>query len=69
MRAGLEKQDEEAAQLLAQVEQMGKEILAKDEESKKWKLINTQQPIWLRSKDDITEEEYHAFYKVVGKVR
>merc|ERR1719159_575966 len=39
----------------------------KDEESKKWKLVNTQQPIWLRSKDDITEEEYHAFYKVVGK--
>merc|ERR1719181_2653103 len=38
-----------------------------DEESKKWKLVNTQQPIWLRSKDDITEEEYHAFYKVVGK--
>ena len=35
MRAGLEKQDEEAAQLLAQVEQMGKEILAKDEENKK----------------------------------
>merc|ERR1719159_1433548 len=27
----------------------------KDDESKKWKLVNTQQPIWLRSKDDITE--------------
>merc|ERR1719487_2805496 len=26
---------------------------SKDDESKKWKLVNTQQPIWLRSKDDI----------------
>ena len=33
MRAGLEKKDEEAGQLLAQVEQMGKEMLAKDEEN------------------------------------
>merc|ERR1712078_324443 len=39
----------------------------KDDESKKWKLVNTQQPIWLRSKDDITEEEYQAFYKTIGK--
>merc|ERR1719426_155827 len=38
-----------------------------DDESKKWKLVNTQQPIWLRSKDDITEEEYQAFYKTIGK--
>merc|ERR1719405_357729 len=40
---------------------------SKDDESKKWKLVNTQQPIWLRSKDDITEEEYQAFYKTIGK--
>merc|ERR1719335_1450157 len=40
---------------------------SKDDESKKWKLVNTQQPIWLRSKDDITEEEHQAFYKTIGK--
>jgi len=39
----------------------------KPDEAKSWKRINTQQPIWLRSKDDITEEEYHEFYKAVGK--
>merc|ERR1719407_55671 len=39
----------------------------KDVEAKQWKRINNQQPIWLRSKDDITEEEYHEFYKAVGK--
>jgi len=42
----------------------------KDEDKKavdQWKLVNTQQPIWMRSKDDITEEEYHEFYKAVGK--
>ena len=36
VRAGLEKKDQDAAQLLAQVEHMGKEeMLAKDEENKK----------------------------------
>merc|ERR1719498_374848 len=39
----------------------------KPDEAKSWKRINTQQPIWLRSKDDITEEEYQAFYKTIGK--
>merc|ERR1719182_1324471 len=39
----------------------------KDVEAKQRKRINNQQPIWLRSKDDITEEEYHEFYKAVGK--
>merc|ERR1719271_1569398 len=40
---------------------------SKATEAKQWKRINNQQPIWLRSKDDITEEEYHEFYKAVGK--
>merc|ERR1719399_1455124 len=44
-----------------------KEADEKDTEAKQWKRINNQQPIWLRSKDDITEEEYHEFYKAVGK--
>merc|ERR1719183_2472497 len=39
----------------------------KKEKDTKWKRINKQQPIWLRSKDDITETEYHDFYKSIGK--
>ena len=28
--------------------------------------VNTQRPIWLRKKDDITHEEYSAFYKSIA---
>merc|ERR1711966_638201 len=29
--------------------------------------VNTQKAIWLRSKDDVTEEEYNEFYKGISK--
>jgi heat shock protein beta len=32
-----------------------------------WELINKQQAIWLRNKNDVTEEEYIDFYKGVSK--
>merc|ERR1712007_414103 len=32
-----------------------------------WEQVNTQKAIWLRSKDDVTEEEYHEFYKSITK--
>merc|ERR1712166_977741 len=46
-----------------------------DEEDKKpkkktvfeWEQVNTQKAIWLRSKEDVTEEEYNEFYKAVSK--
>lgn len=28
-----------------------------------WELINKQKPIWLRSPDEVSREEYVAFYK------
>merc|ERR1711933_57230 len=49
----------------------------KDEEEEKktptkktvyeWEQVNTQKAIWLRSKEDVTEEEYNEFYKGISK--
>lgn len=32
-----------------------------------WEQVNTQKAIWLRGKDDVTEEEYSEFYKSISK--
>merc|ERR1711920_1031502 len=43
----------------------------KEEEEKKtvyeWEQVNTQKAIWLRNKEDVTEEEYSEFYKSISK--
>jgi len=47
----------------------------KEEEEKKpakktvyeWEQVNTQKAIWLRAKEDVTEEEYNEFYKGISK--
>merc|ERR1712161_176771 len=46
----------------------------KDEEKKpkkktvfEWEQVNTQKAIWLRAKEDVTEEEYNEFYKGISK--
>mmetsp|Transcript_62197 Transcript_62197/g.140125 ORF Transcript_62197/g.140125 Transcript_62197/m.140125 type:complete len:815 (+) Transcript_62197:86-2530(+) len=49
----------------------------KEEEDKKkaptkktvfeWEQVNTQKAIWLRAKEDVTEEEYTEFYKAISK--
>merc|ERR1712028_155277 len=62
---------------------MGDEVETKDddeeekeEEEKKapkkktvyeWEQVNTQKAIWLRAKEDVTEEEYNEFYKSISK--
>merc|ERR1711907_805007 len=32
-----------------------------------WEQVNTQKAIWLRSKEDVTDEEYTEFYKTISK--
>merc|ERR1712151_894757 len=53
-----------------------KEDEEKEEEEKKaptkktvyeWEQVNTQKAIWLRAKEDVTEEEYTEFYKSISK--
>merc|ERR1712125_135903 len=48
-----------------------KEEEKKDAPKKKtvyeWEQVNTQKAIWLRAKEDVTEEEYTEFYKGISK--
>merc|ERR1711939_246271 len=32
-----------------------------------WEQVNTQKAIWLRAKEDVTEDEYNEFYKSISK--
>merc|ERR1712062_378731 len=32
-----------------------------------WEQVNTQKAIWIRAKEDVTEEEYTEFYKSISK--
>merc|ERR1712230_210911 len=32
-----------------------------------WEQVNTQKAIWMRAKEDVTEEEYNEFYKGISK--
>merc|ERR1711972_1250220 len=53
------------------VETKDEEEEKKDEPKKKtvfeWEQVNTQKAIWLRAKEDVTEEEYTEFYKSISK--
>merc|ERR1712066_911841 len=67
-----DKDDEEEKD---DVETKDDEEKEKEEEEKKptkktvfeWEQVNTQKAIWLRAKEDVTEEEYTEFYKSISK--
>merc|ERR1719261_1199022 len=67
-----DKDDEEEKD---DVETKDDEEKEEEEEEKKpkkktvyeWEQVNTQKAIWLRAKEDVTEEEYNEFYKGISK--
>merc|ERR1712226_1758441 len=68
-----DKEDEEEKD---DVETKDDEEEEKEEEEEKkpskktvyeWEQVNTQKAIWLRAKEEVTEEEYNEFYKSISK--
>merc|ERR1712100_129491 len=69
-----EKEDEEKKDDVETKDDEEKEDEDEEEEKKpkkktvfEWEQVNTQKAIWLRAKEDVTEEEYNEFYKTVSK--
>merc|ERR1712118_487999 len=68
------KEDEEKKDDVETRDDEEKEDEEEEEEKKpkkktvfEWEQVNTQKAIWLRAKEDVTEEEYNEFYKTVSK--
>merc|ERR1719456_1001642 len=66
-----EKEDEEKDDVETRDDDDEKEEEKKKTPQKKtvyeWEQVNTQKAIWLRAKEDVTEEEYNEFYKGISK--
>lgn len=47
-------------------EEEGEEPEMEEVTTQSWDQVNTNPPIWTRSEEDIEDEEYHSFYKVIS---
>merc|ERR1711966_122548 len=67
-----DKDDEEEKDDVETKDDEEKEAEEEEKKPKKktvfeWEQVNTQKAIWLRAKEDVTEEEYNEFYKAISK--
>merc|ERR1712223_1999926 len=66
-----DKEEEETDDVETKDEDEEEKEEKKDKPKKKtvyeWEQVNTQKAIWLRAKEDVTEEEYNEFYKGISK--
>merc|ERR1712159_847873 len=62
-----EKDDVEAKDEDKEEEEKKEEKAPKKKTVFEWEQVNTQKAIWLRAKEDVTEEEYNEFYKSISK--
>merc|ERR1712164_126570 len=69
-----DKEDEEKDEVETKDDEEKEEKEDEEEEKKpkkktvfEWEQVNTQKAIWLRAKEDVTEEEYNEFYKGISK--
>merc|ERR1712087_424232 len=71
-----DKDDEDDEEKKDDVETKDDDEKEEEEEDKKapkkktvyeWEQVNTRKAIWLRAKEDVTEEEYNEFYKSISK--
>merc|ERR1712203_937677 len=65
-----EKEDDDAETKDGEEKEEKKEKKPKEKKTQvvyEWEQVNTQKAIWLRGKDEVTDEEYTDFYKTVSK--